>query len=97
MRGVTQTDLMAAARVLLLAPPPSRYAVARAMIAQANAADTYRQKNRCLHPYFGNGTLLSVALPRPNAAPKRPGDPEYLSCMALMIDVILESYSQPTR
>ncbi len=95
MRGVTQTDLMAAARVLLSAPAPLRYTLARSMIAQASAADTYRQEHHRLHPRHGNGTLLSVALQRPSAAPATPGDPEYLSCMALMIEVILDRYSLP--
>jgi hypothetical protein len=95
MRSVTQTDLMAAARVLLQAPPASRAAEAETMITQAQLADKYRCQTGRLHPRFGNGTLLSVALCRPSSEPQTPGDPEYLACMALMIDALLGGYFRP--
>ncbi len=65
------------------------------MIAQARLADRFRQNTGRPHPRFGNGTLLSVALNRPGADPISPGDPEYLACFALMIDVVLARYSPP--
>ncbi|MCB1406465.1 MAG: hypothetical protein KDK01_09435 [Rhodobacteraceae bacterium] len=92
VRPVTQTDLAAAARVLLLAPPAAREAEARSLIAQAHTADAHRRATGRAHPWFGNGTLLSAALRRPAAEPRGPGDCTYLACMAQVIDALLDGY-----
>lgn len=92
MRPVSQTDLAAAARVLLLAPPAAREAEARSLIAQARMADAHRRATGRAHPWFGNGTLLSAALRRPAAEPQGLGDRAYLACMAQVIDALLDGF-----
>lgn len=97
MRPVTQTDLMAAARVLLVTPAAARETEAAGLINQAVIADAYRRETGRLHPRFGNGSVVSAALAHPQGTPEIPGDREYLSCMALFLDVLLAraSLSKP--
>lgn len=97
MRPVTPTDLMAAARVLLAVPARLRVAEAYVLIRHTRIADDFRRDTGRLHPGFGNGTLLSLALQCPTQEPRTPGDPEYLACIATMIDAVLAGVSLPHR
>lgn len=97
MRPVTQTDLCAAAKVLLCTPEAARAAEARRLIHHARAADAYRRATGRVHPRFGNGTLLSVALTQPRRDPDAPGDVDYLTCMALVLEILLQEICAPNR
>ncbi|MFN4100458.1 MAG: hypothetical protein ACK4GT_11845 [Pararhodobacter sp.] len=90
MRPVTLTDLAAAARVLLALPPEQRAAGMAALIARAEAADSHRLATGRDHRY-GNGTLGSAALTCAAADPAEPGDAEYLGCLALAVNALLEA------
>lgn len=91
MRPVTLTDLSAAARVLLALPEGRRRAGMAALIARAETADRHRQATGRLHPAYGNGTLLAAALVHPLADPATPGAPEYLACLALAAEALVQA------
>ncbi len=88
MRPVTLADLEVAARALLALPQRARRAAARAMLAEAEAADRHRQATRSLHPAFGDGTLMSVAMRRPLAARPSALDGASVSVFVLLLNEI---------
>lgn len=98
MRPVLQSDLTAAARVLLALPEPDRAQGLRSMFAMAQVADLYRKRMGRVHPFWGNGSLMSVA--RMAAFPPDPGlkDPDYLQCIAIVIsELIARSCAHTSR
>lgn len=84
---------MAAARVLLAAVPGDRPTTMRRMLAAAEVADRYRRHMGRAHPRFGTGSLMAAAA----AWPRRPepllDDPEYLACLACVIEALLRRRS----
>lgn len=89
MRPVTQTDLAAAARVLLALPPAARAAGLAALFARADLADRHRQATGRSHPRYGNGTLVAAALACPRAEPATPGAHEFMACLAQVLEALL--------
>jgi hypothetical protein len=92
VQPVTLTDIATAARVLLAVPPPRREAALAALLARATLADRTRRETGRLHPRYGNGTLMAAALAHPRAEPRSPGDSEYLSCLAAVLEGVLSSH-----
>ncbi|MCP5039078.1 MAG: hypothetical protein GY945_15905 [Rhodobacteraceae bacterium] len=88
MRRVLHGDVSAAACVLFLLPEDHRQAALHKMLAEADAADAYRQCRGRLHPLWGNGSLMSAALARPHCAEPFLDDPDYAACMALVFTVL---------
>ncbi len=89
MRRVLHGDVSAAACVLYLIPELDRKAALRRMLAEADAADTYRVGSGNLHPLWGNGSLMSVALARPYAPEPFLDEPDYAACMALVFEALV--------
>jgi len=89
MRPVTQSDISAAARVLLRVPPDRREQAARHLVERAVQADLHRLTTGRHHPRYGNGTLLSAALAHDMANPATGREVDFLAAMASVIEQIL--------
>lgn len=61
MRRVGLSDLDAAARALMLRPPPEWPQTARALINSAHLADLFRKRMGRAHPDGGTGSLFVQA------------------------------------
>ncbi|PIL18598.1 hypothetical protein P775_18680 [Puniceibacterium antarcticum] len=83
------SDLILAARALLLDSPGARDTAADKLIAEADAADRYRRRFGRAHPHWGNGTLMARAgkwslLPEP---PLR--DPDFSACLVSVLGALM--------
>ncbi len=87
MRPIHVSDLDAAARVLLVLPPPDRRAVMDGMLASAEEADRYRAVTGRHPASGGDGSLLAAALGR-HRAPACAADADYRVCLALVLERI---------
>ncbi|MCI2398641.1 hypothetical protein [Aliiroseovarius subalbicans] len=97
MRPVLPGDVAAAGCALLHAKTAARAGLMRRMLAEAEAADSYRRKTGCAHPVWGNGSLMAVAMARPRAREPFLDDPEYCACMALVFDALLARSNTAAR
>lgn len=89
MRALAPADISAAARALLRLPESARVEAMARMVREAEAADRYRKRLGSAHPLWGNGTLEAVARARPMAPPQSLGEPDYLSCLGVVLDALL--------
>lgn len=89
MRPVMHGDVAAAGCALLRVAPEARPGLMSRMLSEAEAADQYRQKTGRVHPLWGNGSLMAVAMARPRAREPFLDNPDYCACMALVFDVLL--------
>ncbi len=90
MRALAPADISVAARALFCLPEAAReYAITR-IVNEAEVADRYRKRLDRGHPLYGNGSLEGAARCRPLADPKSLSDREYLSCLAIVLDALLE-------
>ena len=62
MRPILPPDLDLLTRVLLPLPVEKRAGAISIMLNAADLADRYRKRTGRLHPVYGDGSLLSVAL-----------------------------------
>jgi len=89
MRRVLHGDVVAAARVLLAAPPPGRARLLARMLKEAEAADAHRRRTGRAHPLWGTGSLMSAASPRRRAREPYLDDPDYAACLAMVFDALV--------
>lgn len=61
MRPVLHGDVSSVARVLLLVPERDRIACCARIFEQADLAELHVSRHGCLHPSYGNGSLMAVA------------------------------------
>lgn len=87
MRPLLPGDISAAARALLPVPPEARAMLASRLIAEAEAADAYRQRHGRVHATWGDGTLMAAALARPTG--RETGSEDYLDCQFIVIQALL--------
>ena len=80
MRAVLDGDLITLARAVMLWPEEHRVERLHRLFDQVHAADRYCKRLRRVHPCWGNGAILSMALRMPRAR-AGPGDPRYLSAL----------------
>ncbi|WP_300516676.1 hypothetical protein [Aliiroseovarius sp.] len=90
MRPLGHGDLSAAGCALLSVVPAARPALLTRMLVEAEAADAYRRDTGRLHPLWGNGSLMSVAMVRPRRREPFLDDPDYAACLAMIFDAVLE-------
>lgn len=81
MRRMLHGDIVAAARVLLLAPEEERRCLCQRMIDEAEKAYAHFEKCGKPHPDWGTGSLMSAALQRPAAPEPSFDNVEYLTCL----------------
>ncbi len=85
MRAVHFSDLTAAARALLPAPPCLRARLCRAMLIEADWADKYTKRHGKPHHIWGNGTLMAVARRRQLMPERSLSDPDYTACVTMIL------------
>jgi len=90
MTAVGLGDIAAAARALMAVPEAGRAALIHRLLDEAGQAARYQRCHGRVHPRLGNGTLMERALACPRAEVAGPGDPEYLSALAQVIEAVLD-------
>ena len=85
MRPVLHGDVSNAARALLAVPSALRPSFCARLIAEAEAADSYAGRTGRLHPFWGNGSLMSAARMRVLANEPTFDDPEYCACFEMVL------------
>jgi hypothetical protein len=90
MQLVGLGDLAAAARAMMAVAETRRGPLLLRLLDEADLGDRHRRTCGRSHPVFGNGTLMSAALARPQRHPSGPGDVEYLACLAQAIEGVLD-------
>lgn len=85
MRPVNLADIEAGVQVLLAAPVRRRSHLASELCNRACEAERYRQIYRAAHPEFGTGTLMSAAQAYDKALRGSHENPEFLSCIQLLV------------
>lgn len=93
MRAVHLSDLNMAARTLICARVPDRAVMLASLLEQAHVADKYRKRTGRAHPQFGNGTLSDACQQHPRASMPDRCDPQYLGCLAVVINGLLKTRS----
>lgn len=103
MRPVLHSDVVAAARVLLLLPQQDRQAVMRQMLEQASNADLHHKRLKRGHPVWGNGSLMAAAMIRDLAPEPFLDDAEYCRCFMVVFEELIRwrseraSFNQPRK
>ncbi len=97
MRPLAPADLTVAARALIALPEAARAQTARRLVAEAEAADRYRRRTGRWHPLWGDGTLEAAARSRPLAPPPAWGERAHLSCLALVLEALLDGTAPAGR
>ncbi|WP_158967926.1 DUF7742 family protein [Chachezhania sediminis] len=90
MRPVLHGDVSCAARALYAVPEVFRVPLGVRLIREAEAADRFVQRNNALHPFWGNGSLMSAA--RAHVLADEPGfdDLDYCACFELVLQVLAD-------
>jgi len=97
MRPVLHGDIVAAARVLFLLPAAERPAALEDLFRRAAWADDYRRRTGRMHPVWGDGSLMSVALRR-DTPPEPPlSDSGYCDCLAQVFEGLVAWRRDLTR
>ncbi|WP_449240103.1 DUF7742 family protein [Candidatus Rhodobacter oscarellae] len=90
-------DIVAAARVLYDAPQAARPLILDRLLSQAERADIYRRSEGAIHPFWGDGSLMAVAL-RKRPPPEPPlEDTEYCACLAQVFDALVNRVRKSRR
>ncbi len=85
MRSVLIGDIVAAARVLLAAPPQENAKHLALMFDRAHVAHKVSKHLGRPHPQWGNGSLMAVAHQLPQRREPFVSDPAYLAALQLVI------------
>lgn len=88
MRPVCHGDVVAAARVLYRQPAKDRAETLRRLIRAAGWAQRFRERYRRAHPFWGDGSLMTVALAEDPPPEPRLSDKEYCRCLALVFGTL---------
>ncbi len=86
MREVYPSDITAAVRVLLGAPPQARTKLCCQLLNEADWADKFTKRLRRPHPIWGNGTLAAAAQARMRMPERSFSDREYIACFMIALD-----------
>ena len=90
MRPVSWADIDVVTRVLLDCPAKERVACLQEICCATDVADRYRKRFGKQHPTLGSGTLMSAAMLHPLAARQLGMDRNYLICLRMTVDHLLE-------
>ena len=91
MRAATHGDVVVAARALLGLPPSHWNGELVRWLQLADWADRFRKRTGRVHPFWGNGTLMSavMALRGPAGGEPALSDPAYLEAFATVIEALV--------
>jgi hypothetical protein len=93
MRPVLHGDIVAVARVLYARPAGERGLVLKRLIQAADWADGFRRATGRMHPVWGDGSLMTVALAAKPPPEPRLDDVEYCGCMAMVFEALIRALS----
>lgn len=97
MRAVMHGDVVAAARALYAHPEDARLDLIERLLLQARRADRFRRETGRVHPFWGDGSLMSAALGlKPGPEPKL-ADDDYCSCLAQVFEALIRDARRPRR
>jgi len=97
MRPVLHGDVSNAARALLHVPRALRRDLCARMMREAEAADVYARRAGRLHPFWGNGSLMSAARKRVLADEPTFDDADYCACFEMVLRGLFDFRAGPTR
>jgi len=83
-------DVVSAARVLRGLPVAKRKPELLRLLRQANFADQHRIETGRVHPFWGDGSLMTIALAATPAPEPRFDDVDYCACMALVFETLVQ-------
>ena len=89
MRPVTHGDVVAAARVLYSYGEAERPEMIERMLRQARRADRFRAETGRVHPFWGDGSLMSAALQMDPPAEPALADEDYCACLAQVFEALI--------
>ncbi|MEM1388338.1 MAG: hypothetical protein AAF748_14725 [Pseudomonadota bacterium] len=88
MRALTHCDAVCAARAIYLLEPDAQEAALLRMARAASWAARFRRRFRRPHPYWGDGSLMTVALAGNPPPEPRLSDPRYCRALALVLGTL---------
>ena len=91
MRPLLLGDVTGAARALMYVDENMRVSLARQMLAEAAVAEAHLAKTGKIHPRFGNGSLMAVAMTRPRMPEPRVDDADYVRCLVIVLEAVLDA------
>jgi len=94
MRPVLHGDVVAVARVLYGQPLVERALVLKRLIRTADWADGFRRATGRMHPVWGDGSLMTVALAAKPPPEPRLDDVDYCGCMAMVFEALVREFSR---
>lgn len=89
MRPILHGDVVAAARVLYALPDAERAPTMERLIVQARRADRYRKEMGRVHPFWGDGSLLTAALAHNPPPEPALADTVYCACLAHVFEALV--------
>lgn len=95
MRPVMHGDVVAAARVLCALPSPRRGALVGRMLQEARWADRYRIAEGRVHPFWGDGSLMTAALNRRPGPEPQLTDRDYCACITSVLEALIAWRTAP--
>lgn len=96
MRPVMHGDVVAAARVLYALPEEARQGMIETLLINARRADRYRRETGRMHPFWGDGSLMTAALITEPPSEPHLADEEYCACLAQVFEALI-SHERRTR
>ena len=97
MRPVLHGDVSNAARALLNVPQALRSDLCVKMIQEAEAADVFARREGRLHPFWGNGSLMSAARQRVLADEPTFDDAVYCACFEQVLRGLIDWRARTAR
>ena len=91
MRTVMHGDVIAAARVLYANAEDERAGVMERLLVQARRADRYRRETGKIHPFWGDGSLMTAALAHVPPPEPELADEEYCACLAQVFEALISA------
>ena len=82
-------DVVAAARVLYALPEEARSETIDRLLTNARRADRYRRETGKVHPFWGDGTLMTAALSTDPPAEPKLADEDYCACLAQVFEALI--------
>lgn len=82
-------DVIAAARVLYGHAVCDRAGLLRRLLRSSSRADRYRKHTGRIHPFWGDGSLMTAALAMNPVAEPRLSEVDYCDCMAQVFEALV--------
>jgi len=97
MRPVLHGDVVAAARALYQVEAGVRADALEDLFQRAAWADDFRKRTGRVHPVWGDGSLMAVALGRDTPPEPLSSDSAYCDCLAMVFEGLVAWRRDPSR